>query len=109
MTDESTSNEGSVNPNYTGFIYLTTNLLNGKWYIGSCWCKNMDRRYYIGSGVALTRAIKKYGRENFKREILFHYYDEDPFGLKEIETSFLKDIDAAGNPESYNLKNSTMI
>ncbi|MDP6023328.1 MAG: hypothetical protein QGG19_18835, partial [Alphaproteobacteria bacterium] len=65
----------------------------------------MDRRYYIGSGVALTRAIKKYGRENFKREILFHYYDEDPFGLKEIETSFLEDVDAAGNPESYNLKN----
>ena len=105
MTSETEPSEGAINPNYTGFIYITTNLLNGKWYIGSCWCKNMDRRYYIDSGVALTRAIKKYGRENFKREILFHYYDDDPFGLKEIETSFLEDVDAAGNPESYNLKN----
>lgn len=94
-----------MNPAYNGFIYLTTNLLNGRWYIGSCWCKNMDRAGYLGSGKLLTQAIKKYGRENFQREILYYYYDDDPFGLKEIETKVLTEVDAAGDPQSYNLKN----
>jgi hypothetical protein len=62
-----------MNPAYNGFIYLTTNLLNGRWYIGSCWCKNMDRAGYLGSGKLLTQAIAKYGRENFQREILYYY------------------------------------
>jgi hypothetical protein len=99
-------NDGAeINPNYNGFIYVTTNLVNGRWYIGSCWCKNMDRTGYLGSGTLLLRAIKKYGRKNFRREIIFHYYDDDPFGLKDIETAFLQDVDAAGDSQSYNLKN----
>ena len=32
---------GKVNDQYTGYIYVTTNEINKKWYIGSCWCKNM--------------------------------------------------------------------
>jgi hypothetical protein len=51
------------------FVYKTTNLLNGTYYIGvhSTW--NIDDSY-LGSGNRLTRAVKKYGKENFKREIL---------------------------------------
>ena len=51
------------------FVYKTTNLLNGTYYIGvhSTW--NIDDGY-LGSGKRLGRAIKKYGKENFKREIL---------------------------------------
>ena len=41
-----------------GFIYITTNLINQKWYVGSCWCKNMDRPLYLGSGTLLLKAIK---------------------------------------------------
>ena len=48
-------------------IYLTTNLINNKKYIGST---NNNNPYYLGSGVYLNKAIKKYGRKNFKREIL---------------------------------------
>jgi hypothetical protein len=48
-------------------IYKTTNLLNSKIYIG----KNItNNNFYIGSGILLNRAIKKYGKENFIKEII---------------------------------------
>jgi len=49
-------------------IYKTTNLLNGKFYIGQTRQKN--NRYYKGSGIILNNAIKKYGGENFIVETL---------------------------------------
>ena len=43
-------------------IYKTTNLINGKIYIGK---DSNNNEHYIGSGVKLLKAIKKYGRSNF--------------------------------------------
>jgi group I intron endonuclease len=48
-------------------IYKTTNLINGKIYIGQS-IYNKDT--YLGSGKKLKEAIKKYGKNNFKKEIL---------------------------------------
>jgi hypothetical protein len=48
-------------------IYKTTNLINGKIYIGKE--KRNDPEYY-GSGKILKEAIKKYGKENFQKDIL---------------------------------------
>jgi len=48
-------------------IYKTTNLVNGKFYIGKDEKNNPN---YLGSGKILKIAIKKYGTENFKKEIL---------------------------------------
>jgi hypothetical protein len=43
-------------------IYKTTNIINGKYYVG----KDINNsESYLGSGVLLKRAIKKYGKENF--------------------------------------------
>lgn len=55
------------------YIYLTTNLINGKIYIGkrTARTKTIEADYkYLGSGKLIRRAIKKYGKENFKKEIL---------------------------------------
>ena len=56
---------------YYGFIYLTTNKVNGMKYVGQ---KTYDKRgnwkTYLGSGVYLKRAISKYGKDNFSRQIL---------------------------------------
>lgn len=48
-------------------IYKTTNLINNKIYIGK---DKKNNSKYLGSGKILKRAIKKYGQENFKKEIL---------------------------------------
>lgn len=52
-----------------GYIYLTTNLVNGKKYIGQHTAKDFSSDYY-GSGILLKKAIKKYGKNNFKVELL---------------------------------------
>jgi len=48
-------------------IYKTTNLINGKIYIGK---DSKNSKTYLGSGFLLKKAISKYGKENFKKEIL---------------------------------------
>lgn len=52
-----------------GYIYKTTNLINGKIYIG----KKVSTSFvesYKGSGKLILAAIRKYGKENFICEIL---------------------------------------
>lgn len=66
------------------FIYKTTNVANGKIYIGKHKTDNIDDGY-IGSGTILKRAIEKYGISNFKRDILFFCDSEDDMNRKEKE------------------------
>lgn len=77
-------------------VYKTTNLVNGKFYIGCHQTNNRDDGY-MGSGTLLKRAIQKYGEGNFKREILFEALTPQEMFEKE------KELVVVG-PESYNLK-----
>lgn len=53
-------------------IYKITNLINKKIYIGQ---ESKDNLNYFGSGKIIILAIKKYGKENFKKEIIQKNFD----------------------------------
>lgn len=50
------------------YNYLTTNTVNGKQYVGMHIGELDDG--YLGSGLLIIKAIKKYGRINFIKEVL---------------------------------------
>jgi hypothetical protein len=57
---------------YSHIVYLTTNTVNGKQYVGDHTTMNLKDNY-LGSGQALEQAIRKYGRGAFKFRILGYY------------------------------------
>jgi len=81
-------------------IYKTTNLINGKQYIGKD--KNNDPNY-IGSGADLKIAIKEYGKHSFKKEIIEHCNSINH--LIERETYWLNYYNVENDPNFYNKTN----
>ncbi len=60
-----------------GVIYETTNLINNKTYVGQTITKGNSFEKYLGSGINITRAFKKYGKENFEKVILEYCMDRE--------------------------------
>lgn len=57
--------------------YKTTNSVNGHFYFGKH-AANNPYDSYLGSGTRLKTAIKKYGKQNFSKEVLgIHATEED--------------------------------
>lgn len=86
-----------------GVIYKTTNLINGKIYIGKRifdYDKFMRNNHYYGSGRLLKIAIKKYGIENFKREVIEEVNNEI---LGEREIHWIKEYNSNNLEIGYNL------
>ena len=77
-------------------IYKTTNLINGKFYIGKD-VRNLN--CYLGSGELLKKAIKKYGKNNFVKEIL--EICDNLTELDEREKYWIKKLDSIN--QGYNL------
>ncbi len=69
-------------------VYITTNLVNGKQYVGDHSSDNL-KDGYLGSGTAIKRAIKKFGKKNFNREIL-ESFDTKEEAFKAQEKYILK-------------------
>lgn len=79
-------------------IYKTTNLINDKIYVGQHYTSADDG--YLGSGKILKRAINKYGKDNFKREIL-EFVEENNINEKEIH--WISELSATIKYGNYNL------
>lgn len=84
------------------YVYETTNLINGKKYIGkrSCDC-SIEEDKYIGSGKYIKNSIKKYGKENFKKEILQICESEEM--AYEWEKVYIEQVKAYDNHNYYNI------
>lgn len=65
-------------------VYQITNSINGKIYIGCHRTKKLDDHYF-GSSSILKTAIRKYGKQNFVKEILFTYDNPEDMYAKENE------------------------
>ena len=86
-----------------GFIYITTNTINGKQYIGQSSYKRGERinTNYLGSGKYLKKAIELYGSEKFTREVIFVSFSFDD--LNWAERHFIEEYDAVNSTQFYNV------
>lgn len=84
-----------------GYIYETTNLINGKKYIGKR-KSNKFLKDYLGSGILIKKAIEKYGRENFTVKLI-----EEVLGTKDDlntrEQYWINYYNASNNDNFYNI------
>lgn len=84
-----------------GFIYITTNMINGKRYIGQKKFDNGSRwKSYLGSGSHLQNAISKYGKKNFARNIVSIAFS--PEDLNKLEKQWIEDSNAIERDDYYN-------
>ncbi len=65
-------------------VYKIVNKLDSKIYIGKHQTKDLNDDY-MGSGKHLKNAQRKYGIENFEKEILFQFDNEADMNAKEAE------------------------
>lgn len=79
-------------------IYKTTNLINGKIYIGQ---DSKNDPNYIGSGIILKEAIAKYGKDNFKKEVIEECDSKDV--LNEREIFWINEYNATNRNIGYNI------
>jgi len=80
-------------------IYKTTNLINNKIYIGLHQATN-PYDSYLGSGKLLKKAIKKYGKQNFNKEVLHIFLSRKEMVNMEKE---LVNKDFINRSDTYNL------
>lgn len=84
-----------------GYIYKTTNLVNGKIYIGQKKSKTFLNNKYLGSGKYLWCAINKYGIENFKVELIDCAYSKQD--LDKLEVFYINKYNSTNSAIGYNI------
>jgi group I intron endonuclease len=89
-----------------GYIYLITNKVNDKKYVGQTICKDINTRWKQykkldkhSIGRSLYNALIKYHLDNFKFQIVCICFDED---CNKLEKEYIKKFDTL-SPNGYNL------
>lgn len=96
----STSTRGGDMP--YGYVYEIRNNVNGKSYIGSRkLALDTSWEQYMGSGVLIKKAIRKYGRENFTKFLVCYAMTVDD--LYAMEWEHIKKSQDNGTGGEYNL------
>ena len=86
-------------------IYKITNVINGKIYIGQhkLSSDNEPLRHYMGKGIAIREAYKKYGIENFSKIIIEEIEDDEKHEyVSEREKFWINELHALA-PNGYNI------
>ncbi|MCK9575506.1 MAG: hypothetical protein WC979_02055 [Candidatus Pacearchaeota archaeon] len=78
-------------------IYKVTNIINNKIYIGKS--KNNNPKY-LGSGIVIQYALRKYGKHNFVKDIIDTALSFDE--LNEKEKYWIKFFDSTNHTVGYN-------
>ena len=84
-----------------GYIYKITNLVNGKIYVGQHKSNIFEPNKYLGSGVALKKAIEKYGINSFSQELV--EWCESKQKLNEREMFWINNLNSNCSNIGYNL------
>lgn len=86
-----------------GYIYLITNKVNGKQYVGQTvrTIKNRFDGHISDKNMYISRAIRKYGKENFKIEEIDIAYNQIELNL--IEGVYMSWFNTL-RPNGYNIK-----
>jgi group I intron endonuclease len=84
------------------YVYLTTNIVNGKGYVGQHVSDDKNNKY-LGSGILINKAIQKYGKNNFAKEIIEYCTSEKQ--LNEQEEYWIKEKHTL-TPNGYNISES---
>jgi len=83
------------------YIYKTTNTINGKIYVGQSQRPINESKRYFGSGKLLIFAIKKYGKNNFKKEIIDTATNIET--LNDKERYWIKKLNSQNKNIGYNI------
>jgi group I intron endonuclease len=81
-----------------GHIYLVTNTINNKQYIG----QTIDTKRKIGHGIAINHAYKQYGKNNFTYKIIVSGIDNKNT-LNYLERFWIKTFNTQ-TPNGYNIE-----
>ena len=90
-----------------GYIYLITNTVNNKRYVGQTLCEDIETRWKQHKihkprsvGGYIYNAYKKYGIDKFKFQIICICFDED---CNRFEEEYIKNMNTLA-PNGYNLQ-----